>query len=238
MREHFFKKGYETGIILIIITLLVMLIPATPNVMKVAGVWPSPGIVYKGDNGIALTFNVELGDDSVLWLLEELNKEGITKATFFLDPAWIDRQKDVVKEIKLAGYDIGIYDLHPTRYDTLEEKDIAKHLVDLRTFFSEHDLEAGYYRTKDELLPPSVIKIMAKHDFIVVGHQLNGKDLSAKKNNTLKGAVVELEVPNKLEDMKSSWKEWSSVLNDRGNNSYVTLLELLASSDSKIRLLD
>lgn len=238
MREHFFKKGYETGIILIIITLVVMLIPASPSVMKVAGVWPSPGIVYKGDTGVALTFNVEIGDESVLWLLDELNKEGISKATFFLDPAWLDRQKDVVEEIKLAGYDIGIYDLHPTRYDTLEEKDIVKHLRDLRMLFREHDLEAGYYRTKDELLPPSVIKIMAKEDFIVVGQQLTGKDLSAKKDASLKGAVVALDVQNKLEDMKSSWKEWSSALGKRGSNSYVTLLELMASSDSKIRLLD
>ncbi|PPA68658.1 hypothetical protein [Jeotgalibacillus proteolyticus] len=237
MGNHFFKKGFETGIILIVITLVIMLIPSPPSVMRVTGVWPSPGIVYKGNDGVALTFNIELGEESVLWLLEELEKEGIKKAAFFLDPAWVDRQKDVVKEIQLAGYDVGIYDIHPSRFESLESGEVEKHLQDLRALYEEHNLDAAYYRTKDELLPPSIIKAMAKEDFIVVSHLVTGEELTAKKASSLKGAVVELEVPNKLEDMKSSWKKWSEALNGSEHN-YVSILELLASSDSKIRLID
>ncbi|KIL52307.1 polysaccharide deacetylase family protein [Jeotgalibacillus campisalis] len=238
MGKHFFKKGYETGIILIVITLIVLLIPPSPSVMNVNGVWPSPGILYKGDEGVSLTFNVELGDESILWLVKDLEEKGIKKAAFFLDPAWVDRQKEVVKEIQLAGFDIGIYDPHPSRYESLEEKEIAKHLEDLRNLFREHNLDPSYYRTKDELLPPSVVKTMAKYDLIVVSHQLEGKDLVSSERISVKGAVIELDAANKLEDMKKNWEKWHEAIKHENDVPFVSLLELLASSDSKIKLLD
>ncbi|MGD7046357.1 polysaccharide deacetylase family protein [Jeotgalibacillus proteolyticus] len=239
MGKHFFRKGYETGIILIIITLIVLLIPPSPSVMNVNGVWPSPGILYKGDTGVSLTFNVELGNESIVWLVKDLEEKGINKATFFLDPAWVDRQKEVVEDIQLAGFDIGIYDLHPSRYESLEEKEIAEHLEDLRALFKEHNLDPAYYRTKDELLPPSVVKVMAKYDFIVVSHQLEEKDLVSSKRIPLEGAVVELNADNKLEDMKKNWTKWHDAIQSQEKEvPFVSLLELLASSDSKIKLLD
>ncbi|MEW9502755.1 polysaccharide deacetylase family protein [Jeotgalibacillus marinus] len=239
MREHFLNKRFATGfVLLIIIMILVLILPTPPNTLNVAGVWPSPGILYKGDEGVSLTFNVELGDDSVLWLLEELEQNDIRKATFFLDPAWVDRQDEVVKEIALSGFDIGVFDPHPSRFTSLEPEEVEKHLKDIRVFFEEHGLEVGYYRTKDELLDPSIIKLMSKNEFIVVGHQVSSDGLNERKTTSFNGAVVEMVVPNRLQDVKDDWAMWFTSMKKDKNVSFVSLLELMASSDSKIRLLE
>ncbi|KIL52378.1 polysaccharide deacetylase family protein [Jeotgalibacillus soli] len=238
MRNHFFKKGYETGVILIVVTLAILLYPAPDQSFRVSGVWPSPGILYKGESGIALTFNIELGDESVTWLLKELEKNDIRKATFFLDPSWVDRQSDLVKDIHLAGFDIGIYDPHPSRFDSLTPNEVSTHLQELRSFFKENGLNVEYYRSKGSLSSPSLIKIMAQNNFIVVGHQMDWNDIKDKNLSEVKGAVVELNVPNRLQDIKTEWEGWFASFESSKETKLVSLIELMASSDSKIRLLE
>ncbi|TFD99396.1 polysaccharide deacetylase family protein [Jeotgalibacillus sp. R-1-5s-1] len=232
------RKKWETAGLILLAVLILALLPSSPRVMEVTGVWPSPGIIYKGDEGVVLTFNVTIGDDSVLWLAEELQRTGIEKATFFLDPSWVDRKKKIADQLKAYGYDIGIYDLHPARYEGLSEKEMDEHIAELVAFFHEHELSPDYYRTADGLLNEEVVRRLREQDLLVVSHEVTGEALLEGEHQSYNGAVVSLDVVNDEKELKQRWTEWRSALERTDDLRYVSVLELLASSDSKIKLLE
>ncbi|TFD98420.1 polysaccharide deacetylase family protein [Jeotgalibacillus salarius] len=235
MRSLSFR--FYSALIMMVMVFFLILAPGTSRVMEVSGVWPSPGIIYKGDKGTALTFNVTIGDSSVSWLIEELNRRGIQKAAFFLDPAWVDRHSDIVEELIESGFDIGIYDLHPGRYDKMTEKEMDNHILSLISFFNEYELKPAYYRTKGQLLQPPVVKRLREHELLVVDYLIDEGTLE-DSDQSIEGAVVALELVNKDEEMKEDWDKWYRVMAKTKNLKYVSILELLASSDSKIKLLE
>ena len=62
---------------------------------------------------VALTFDAAWGSDKTLKIVDTLNNAGI-KGTFFLVGFWIDENKDKVKAISDAGFDIGTHsNTHP-----------------------------------------------------------------------------------------------------------------------------
>ncbi|MFB1083303.1 hypothetical protein [Jeotgalibacillus sp. JSM ZJ347] len=226
------------SILLVMLMVFVLtLAPGVTRVMEVNGVWPSPGIIYKGDQGTALTFNVTIGDESVSWLIRELKSKGINKAAFFLDPAWVDRHADVIDELILSGFDVGIYDLHPGRYEKMTDAKIDEHISNLVSFFNEQELSPAYYRTKGDLLTPTVVKRLRAQDLLVVDFLID-EDTLNEQGTSVEGAVVALDLINNQEKMQESWDKWYRALSDTKEVRYVSVLELLASSDSKIKLLE
>lgn len=62
---------------------------------------------------VALTFDAAWGSDKTLKIVDTLSNAGI-KGTFFLVGFWIDENKDKVKAISDAGFDIGTHsNTHP-----------------------------------------------------------------------------------------------------------------------------
>nr|WP_239581697.1 polysaccharide deacetylase family protein [Jeotgalibacillus terrae] len=228
---------FYSAVIIFISVCLFILLPGTSRVMEVSGVWPSPGIIYKGESGSALTFNITIGDESVRWLLETLEEKNIDKATFFLDPAWVDRHPDLTEMIAEANVDVGIYDLHPSRYEKMTEKEIDNHISTLLSFFKEHELNPRYYRTKDDLPAPEVVKRLRKQELLVVDFLIDDAML-AGGNQKVDGAVIALDVVNNPETMKTRWANWEQAMSASSEVTYVSILELLASSDSKIKLIE
>ncbi|AJD89513.1 hypothetical protein JMA_01960 [Jeotgalibacillus malaysiensis] len=228
---------FYSSLLIIGLIFLFSIAPGATRVMEVSGVWPSPGIIYQGERGTALTFNVTIGDEPVRWLLNDLKKKEIQKATFFLDPAWVDRHTDLTEELLVSGYDIGIYDLHLGRYEKMSEDEMDRHISNLLSFFKEQALEPAYYRTKGDLLAPSIVKRLRAQDLLVVDYLIDEKMLK-ENGSSIEGAVVALDLVNNREKMQESWTEWHRALSMNADAEYVTILELLASSDSKIKLLD
>ncbi|MDZ5713666.1 hypothetical protein [Jeotgalibacillus haloalkalitolerans] len=228
---------FYSALLIVGLVMIFLLAPGASRVMEVSGVWPSPGIIYKGNQGTALTFNVTIGDESVSWLLGDLKEKGIQKATFFLDPAWVDRHADLTEELLTSGYDIGIYDLHPGRYEKMTESEMDRHISNLLSFFKEQELQPAYYRTKGELLSPAVVKRLRAQELLVVDYLIDENGLT-EKDTSVDGAVVALDLVNNQDKMQESWGKWYRALTATKELKYVSILELLASSDSKIKLLE
>lgn len=228
---------FYSSLLIIGLIFLFSIVPGATRVMEVSGVWPSPGIIYQGEQGTALTFNVTIGDESFSWLLDDLKKKKIQKATFFLDPAWVDRHGDLTEELLVSGYDIGIYDLHPGRYEKMSTDEMDDHISSLLSFFNEKELQPVYYRTKGKSLSPAVIKRLRAQDLLVVDYLID-EDALMREDTSIKGAVVALDLVNSRKKMQENWEEWYRALSNTTNEEYVSILELLASSDSKIKLLD
>ncbi|KIL53678.1 hypothetical protein KP77_01730 [Jeotgalibacillus alimentarius] len=216
---------------------LFILLPGTSRVMEVSGVWPSPGIIYKGESGSALTFNITIGDESVRWLLETLEEKKIEKVAFFLDPAWVDRHPDLAEMIAEANVDVGIYDLHPSRYDKMTKKEMDDHISSLTSYFQEHELDPRYYRTKGDLPSVEVVKRLREQELLVVDFMIDD-DMLIRGDQKVDGAVIALDVVNNLKAMEERWAKWEQALSASSDVKYVSILELLASSDSKIKLLE
>lgn len=76
---------------------------------------------------VALTFDAAWGSDKTLKIVDTLTSAGI-KGTFFLVGFWIDENKDKVKKIYEAGFDIGTHsETHP-KMSTLSQSKMSEEL--------------------------------------------------------------------------------------------------------------
>jgi len=69
-----------------------------------------PTAIYKVDTNkklVALTFDISWGEKVPEPVLDVLEHEHVTKATFFLSGPWTARHPDIAKRIKSMGYEIG-----------------------------------------------------------------------------------------------------------------------------------
>ena len=60
---------------------------------------------YKGEKGIALTFNITWGKENAETILNVLEKADYRSATFFLSGAWAEKNQHIVKEIVNKKYE-------------------------------------------------------------------------------------------------------------------------------------
>ena len=76
---------------------------------------------------VALTFDAAWGSDKTLKIVEILNEAGI-KGTFFLVGFWIDQNKDKVKSIADAGFDIGTHSNTHPKMSSLSQSKMSEEL--------------------------------------------------------------------------------------------------------------
>lgn len=83
--------------------------------------------VETSEKKVALTFDAAWGSDKTLKIVEILKKSGI-RGTFFLVGFWIEQNKDKVKLIHDAGFDIGTHsETHP-KMSSLSQAKISEEL--------------------------------------------------------------------------------------------------------------
>ncbi len=82
--------------------------------------------IYKGEKGVALTFNIGWGDVQAKPILNVLKKENVQSATFFLSGSWAERHPDIVKEIKEMGFEIGSLGYAYEDYTDIEDDQIRR----------------------------------------------------------------------------------------------------------------
>jgi len=84
-----------------------MVYSANTSSIAVFGTKDGPKAVFKGEKGVALTFNIGWGDEKAKPILEELKRMNVQSATFFLSGAWAERHPELVDQIVKQGYEIG-----------------------------------------------------------------------------------------------------------------------------------
>ncbi|QFK69935.1 polysaccharide deacetylase family protein [Pradoshia sp. D12] len=136
-----------------------------------------PKIIYKGEKGVALTFNIGWGDEKAEDILKALKQEKIHAATFFLAGSWVERHPHIVKMIKEQGYEIGLLGYSYIDYTELEEpgiqNDISKGLEAFRKAGIEKPL---LLRTPTGDVDRRVLKIAEKSNLTMVHWSVNSMD--------------------------------------------------------------
>ena len=83
--------------------------------------------VETSEKKVALTFDAAWGSDKTLKIVQTLENAGI-KGTFFLVGFWIEQNKDKVKAIDEAGFDIGTHSNTHPKMSTLSQAKMKEEL--------------------------------------------------------------------------------------------------------------
>ena len=83
--------------------------------------------VDTAEKKVALTFDAAWGADKTSKIIKELTDSDV-KGTFFLVGFWIEQNKDKVKEIDAAGFDIGTHSNTHPKMSTLSQTEMKKEL--------------------------------------------------------------------------------------------------------------
>ena len=136
-----------------------------------------PKIIYKGEKGLSLTFNIGWGDEKAEDILRALKEEKINAATFFLAGSWVERHPHIVKMIRDQGYEIGLLGYSYQDYTELEELDIERDISKGLEAFRKAGIEKPLlFRTPTGDVDRRVLKIAERSALTSVHWSVNSMD--------------------------------------------------------------
>jgi polysaccharide deacetylase family sporulation protein PdaB len=136
-----------------------------------------PKAVYKGEKDIALTFDIGWGDEKAGPILDELMKENVKSATFFLAGSWAERHPDLVDKIKKNGYEIGILGYNYLDYTELEDSKIRKDILNAQVAFGKLNVkDIKLLRAPTGHFDERTLKIAERYGYTVVHWSIDSQD--------------------------------------------------------------
>ncbi|MBS4210637.1 polysaccharide deacetylase family protein [Bacillus sp. FJAT-50079] len=145
--------------------------------IPVFGTSDGPKAVFKGEKGIALTFNIGWGDIQADPILDVLEKEEVRSATFFLSGAWAERHPDTVKRIKEMGFEIGSLGYAYEDYTELDDAQVKRDIVRGIDVLKKLDIkDVTLLRSPTGHFDKRTLSIAEKSDLTVVHWSINSQD--------------------------------------------------------------
>jgi len=136
-----------------------------------------PKAVYRGENNVALTFDIGWGDEKAVPILDTLKKENVKSATFFLSGSWAERHPDIVNRIGKEGYEIGMLGYNYVDYTEIEDAKISKDISKAQEVFKKLDVkDVKLLRAPTGHFDERTLKIAKRYGYTVVHWSLDSKD--------------------------------------------------------------
>jgi peptidoglycan-N-acetylglucosamine deacetylase len=136
-----------------------------------------PKAVFKGEKDIALTFDIGWGDEKAGPILDELTKENVKSATFFLAGSWAERHPDLVERINKSGYEIGILGFNYLDYTELEDSKIRKDILNAQVAFGKLNIkDIKLLRAPTGHFDQRTLKIAERYGYTVVHWSIDSQD--------------------------------------------------------------
>ena len=136
-----------------------------------------PKAIFRGEKGVALTFNIGWGDEKAEPILNTLKKENVKAATFFLAGAWAESHPDIVAKIVKEGYEIGILGYNYEDYTELEDVKIGQDISKAQEAFKKLNVkDIKVLRAPTGHFDERTIKIAKKYGYTVTHWSLDSKD--------------------------------------------------------------
>jgi polysaccharide deacetylase family sporulation protein PdaB len=203
-----------------------------------------PKAIYKAEKSkheIALTFDISWGDENALPILDELKKNGIKNATFFLSASWAERHPQIVKRIKEDGHEIGSMGYNYTDYTQLEDAKIRRDLMQAEKVFDTLGIKkVTLLRPPGGNFNPKVLKIADSLGYTVVHWSIDSKDwLNPGVRAIVDNVVREMESGDIIllhasDSAKQTSKALSQIIQTMRQNGYrnVNISELIENSET------
>jgi peptidoglycan-N-acetylglucosamine deacetylase len=131
-----------------------------------------PKAIYKGENNVALTFNIGWGDEKAEPILDVLKKENVKAATFFLSGSWAERHPDLVNRIIKDGYEIGMLGYAYKDYTELEEEKVRQDILKAQEVFKKLNV----LRAPTGHFDKTTLKLAERFGYTVVHWSVDSKD--------------------------------------------------------------
>lgn len=202
-----------------------------------------PKAIYKGEKGIALTFNIGWGDVQAEPILDTLKKLEVTSATFFLSGAWAERHPEVVEKIKEMGYEIGSLGYAYEDYTELEEAEIRRDMDrSLEVLKKLNVKEVKLLRSPTGHFDRRTIKVADELGLTIVHWSINSQDwknpgVSKIVKNTSKarkGDIVLMHASDAATQTAKALPEVVSVIKKKGD--MVTVSDMIANGKVKTKI--
>lgn len=220
-----------------------LLFTQSPASIPVISPENQPKAIYKGEEGVALTFDIGWGDEKAESILNTLIKHK-TKATFFLSGSWAERHPDLVKKMVKHKFEIGILGYNYKDYTELSTQEIIKDIQRARDVFKKLQVEKiQLLRTPTGHFNKTVLKAAEEMDLTLIHWSINTNDWRNP------GAAKILEAVENVQDgdivflhASDSAKQTNSVLPEMINgisskNKLVTVSELISNGKVQTKLI-
>ncbi|WP_163102779.1 polysaccharide deacetylase family sporulation protein PdaB [Peribacillus alkalitolerans] len=136
-----------------------------------------PKAVYKGEKDIALTFNIGWGDEKAEPILDQLKKQNVKAATFFLSGSWAERHPHIVERIVKDGYEIGMLGYNYKDYSVIEDKDIVRDISKAQEAFKKLNIKnIELLRAPTGHFDKRLLEIGERFGYTVVHWSVDSKD--------------------------------------------------------------
>jgi peptidoglycan-N-acetylglucosamine deacetylase len=198
-----------------------------------------PKAIYKGEKGIALTFNIGWGDEKAEPILDILKKEKVT-ATFFLAGSWAERHPDLIARISKEGHEIGILGYDYVDYSDVKEEKINQDVSKAKTAFEKLKVEnISLFRAPTGHFNQNALTITNRYSYTLVHWSVDSKDWTNPGTEQIiknvapakKGDIVLLHASDSAKQTASALPE--IIDNLKGKNlKFVTVSEMLSNADS------
>jgi peptidoglycan-N-acetylglucosamine deacetylase len=239
-------RKIKQGVLILVISFFTALFIFTGSLsaLPVFSTEDGPKAIYKGDQGISLTFNVGWGDEKAEPILEELKKQGVQSATFFLSGAWAERHPDIVEKINKQGYEIGSLGYAYKDYSEMEDAKVRQDILKAQEVFEKLNIkDVTLLRMPTGHFDKRVLSIADKLGLTVVHWSVNSQDwtnpgadqivknVSAAK----KGDIVLLHASDSAKQTQNALPQIVKSLKSKGE--FISVSEMIANGKTKTTLI-
>ncbi|MFB6469209.1 polysaccharide deacetylase family sporulation protein PdaB [Cytobacillus sp. Hz8] len=203
----------------------------------------SPKAVYKGEQNVALTFNIGWGDEKAEPILDVLKKEKVPAATFFLSGSWAERHPDLVNRIVKEGYEIGILGYNYVDYTELEDAKIRQDLSKAQVAFQKLNVkDIKLVRAPTGHFDQRTLKVANRFGLTVVHWSVDTKDwtnpgvteIVDHATEAKKGDIILMHASDSAKQTARALPEIIDKL-DNKHLKLVSVSEMIANASSKTR---
>ncbi|WP_075980358.1 polysaccharide deacetylase family sporulation protein PdaB [Bacillus massilinigeriensis] len=200
-----------------------------------------PKAVYKGEQNVALTFNIGWGDEKAEPILDVLKKEKVNAATFFLSGSWAERHPDLVNRIVKEGYEIGILGYDYEDYTELEDAKIRQDLSKAQVAFKKLNIkDIKLVRAPTGHFDQRTLKIAKRFGYTVVHWSVDTKDwtnpgvkeIVSQASKAKRGDIILMHASDSAKQTAKALPEILEMLEDK-NLKLITVSEMIANASSK-----
>lgn len=204
-----------------------------------------PKAIYKGENGIALTFNIGWGDQKAEPIIDTLIKNEVKSATFFLSGSWAERHPDIVEKIVKSGYEIGNLGYAYEDYIDLESSKIKQDVLKAQEVFKKLNVKnIKLLRSPTGHFDKKTLKVADQLGLTVVHWSVNSEDwtnpgvkqIVKNIDKAKNGDIVLMHASDGAKQTKEALPDIISKLKGRG--TFINVSDMIANGKVKTTLIN
>lgn len=194
--------------------------------------------LYKGDENVALTFNIGWGDvraEEILTTLEDLE---VKKVTFFLSGSWAEAHPQIVEKIIKKEYEIGVLGFNYIDYTEVETKKIRSDIHQAVTALEKLGVKnIKYLRAPTGDFDKRFLEVSKQLGYTVVHYSINSQDWKSPGTeqivkNTMKAKAGDIVLLHASDSAKQTAASLPLIINGLKNKNLplVTISEMFSHS--------